>query len=111
MPDYIFTTKAELMEIVKAAISEIIQTKEKQSPVIDTLDLDGTLELLAEHGYHTTRAQIYKFTSLKRIPYMKVGNKLLFSRKEIVEWLKKTSVRPKVKDNALRLIQKSIREC
>lgn len=44
------------------------------------------LELLREHGYPTSKAKIYKLTSAGTIPCKVYGNKLVFSRKEILEW-------------------------
>lgn len=109
MADLILTTKDELMEIVREAVSQAMVRTEKSKPLIDTLNMDGVLELLAEHGYQASKAQIYKFTSQKFIPFMKLGNKLLFSRKEILEWMKISSVKAKMCDDVLKVIQSSIR--
>jgi hypothetical protein len=110
MVDLIITTKDQLMEIVCEAVSQALSQSEKRKPEVETLNMDGVLELLAKHGYQASKAQIYKFTSLKLIPYMKLGNKLLFSRKEILEWLKNTSIRNKTRDDALKVIQSSLRK-
>jgi hypothetical protein len=110
MMELIITTKEELTEIVRKAVSLAVIQSEKSKPQVETLDMDGMLKLLAEHGYKTSKAQIYKFTSLKLIPYMKLGSKLLFSRKEILEWLKNTSIRSKTRDDALSIIQSSLRK-
>ncbi len=110
MIDLIITTKDELTEIVREAVSQAMTRVEKNKPQVDTLSMDGVLELLAENGYLTSKAQIYKFTSLRLIPYMKLGNKLLFSRKEILEWIKSTLIRNKTRDDALKVIQSSLRK-
>jgi hypothetical protein len=53
---------------------------------IDTLTLNGALELLREHGYPTSKAKIYKLTSSGKIPCKTFGKKLVFSRKAVLEW-------------------------
>ena len=52
----------------------------------DTLNLSSALKVLDEHGFPTSKAKLYKMTSLGQIPFMKYGNKLVFSRKSLVEW-------------------------
>ncbi|NDV84548.1 helix-turn-helix domain-containing protein [Bacteroides sp. 51] len=107
MADMILTSKDELMEIVREAISQAMAHPEKSKPIVDTLNMEGVLELLAENGYQTSKAQIYKFTSQKLMPFMKIGNKLLFSRKEVLGWMKDASIRGKTRDDALKVIQAS----
>ena len=109
MPEYIFTTKEELMEIVREAVSDIFSIKQEQKQVIDTLDLDAVLILLEDNGYKITKSQAYKLTSRQKMPHMKFGNKLVFSRKEILEWAKKSSYRPSANNDALKVIQKALK--
>ena len=42
------------------------------------------MELLREQGYPTSKAKIYKLTSTNLIPYRKYGNRLVFSRRELL---------------------------
>ena len=86
MGTIIVTTPDELRAIVNEALSGIVPKTASNQSQIDTLTLNDTLELLREHGYPTSKAKIYKLTSAGTIPYKVYGNKLVFSRKEILEW-------------------------
>ncbi|MDR2149178.1 MAG: helix-turn-helix domain-containing protein [Tannerella sp.] len=85
MNSIILTTPDELRAIISEAVSGILP-KQAAQPGIDTVTLNDVLELLREHGYPTSKAKIYKLTSAGRIPCRVYGNKLVFSRKEILEW-------------------------
>ncbi|WP_167616047.1 MULTISPECIES: helix-turn-helix domain-containing protein [Prolixibacteraceae] len=85
MSDIIVTTPDELRAIVSEAVSQALP-KQAPQPKIDTMTLDDTLKLLKEHGYPTSKAKIYKLTSTGKIPCKTYGNKLVFSRKEILLW-------------------------
>lgn len=86
MSNLILTTPEELRAIVAEAITASFpkQTTKESQP--DTITLTTTLELLAENGYPTSRAKIYKLTSSNAMPHKKYGNKLVFSRREILNW-------------------------
>jgi len=86
MGTIIVTTPDELRAIVNEALSGIVPKSASNQPQVDTLTLNDTLELLREHGYPTSKAKIYKLTSAGTIPCKVYGNKLVFSRKEILEW-------------------------
>ncbi len=82
----IVTTPDELREIVSKAISEVFPKTTSQNPPIDSITLNDALELLKEHGFPTSKAKIYKLTSAGTMPCRKYGNKLVFSRKELLAW-------------------------
>jgi len=86
MSNIIITTPEELQAIVSEAVSRVLPKQASRRPPIDTLTLNDTLELLKEHGYPTSKAKIYKLTSTGKIPCKTYGNKLVFSRKEILQW-------------------------
>jgi len=85
MGNIILTTPDELRAIVSEAVSGILP-KQTSQPQIDTISLNDTLELLHEHGYPTSKAKIYKLSSAGTIPCKVYGNKLVFSRKEVLAW-------------------------
>ena len=86
MSSIILTTPEELKAIVGEAIAELLpKTKSKESQP-DNITLTTALELLLEYGYPTSRAKIYKLTSADQMPHRKYGNKLVFSRKELLNW-------------------------
>ncbi len=86
MSNIIITTPEELRAIVSEAVSHALPKQASPQTPIDTLTLNDTLELLKEHGYPTSKAKIYKLTSTGKIPCRTYGNKLVFSRKEILQW-------------------------
>ena len=86
MLNIIVTTPEELRAIVSEAVSGILPKQASTQPLIDTMTLNDTLELLKEHGYPTSKAKIYKLTSTGKIPCKTYGNKLVFSRREILQW-------------------------
>jgi len=86
MSNIILTTPDELRAIVSEAISGAIPKPSSNPSPIDTITLTDALELLKEHGYPTSKAKIYKLTSAGDIPCKTYGNKLVFSRKELLLW-------------------------
>ncbi|WP_372773588.1 helix-turn-helix domain-containing protein [Mangrovibacterium sp.] len=86
MPNIIVTTPEELRAIVSEAVSLALPKQASPQSTIDTITLDDTLKLLKEYGYPTSKAKIYKLTSTGKIPCKTYGNKLVFSRKEILLW-------------------------
>lgn len=86
MSNIIVTTPEELRAIVSEAVSGVLPKQASTQPLIDTMTLNDTLELLKEHGYPTSKAKIYKLTSTGKIPCKTYGNKLVFSRREILQW-------------------------
>jgi hypothetical protein len=85
MNNIIITTPEELRAIVSEAVSGIMPKAVSESK-IDTIALSGALELLREHGYPTSKAKVYKLTASGDIPCKRYGNKLVFSRKELLHW-------------------------
>ena len=86
MSNIIVTTPEELRAIVSEAVIGILPKQPSGEPQIDTMSLNDALELLKEHGYPTSKAKIYKLTSTGKIPCKTYGNKLVFSRKKILQW-------------------------
>jgi hypothetical protein len=89
MADIVVATEEQIEEIVFKAISRYFSENNKEissTKLPDTLNLSGALKVLEEHGFPTSKAKLYKMTSLGQIPFMKYGNKLVFSRKSLVKW-------------------------
>ena len=74
---------AGIIVATEEQIEELLDTIERE---VETLNLSSALKVLDEHGFPTSKAKLYKMTSLGQIPFMKYGNKLVFSRKSLVEW-------------------------
>lgn len=86
MTNIILTTPEELKSIVSEAIADVLPRSTELKPQIDTITLTDALKLLKENGYPTSKGKIYKLTSAGEIPCRHYGNKLVFSRKELLEW-------------------------
>ena len=102
MPNIIVTTPEELRAIVSEAVSGVLHTPPPAQSPIDTITLNDALELLKKHGYPTSKAKIYKLTSTGKIPCKTYGNKLVFSRKEILLWAE-NQTRPKHNSSEISL--------
>jgi predicted DNA-binding transcriptional regulator AlpA len=86
MGTIIVTTPDELRAIVSEAVSDIMPRQVSSNPQIDTITLSEALKFLGEQGYPTSKAKVYKLTSSGEIPCKRYGSKLVFSRKEILQW-------------------------
>jgi hypothetical protein len=86
MSNIIVTTEEALRAIIAEAVAGAIPQTAPVAPPPDTIALPAAQQLLADHGYPTSRAKIYKLTSSGSLPYRKYGNKLVFSRRELLAW-------------------------
>ena len=96
---------------VKEVFNELILTLgylqfEKPKPQSDTMDVDETMEFLKDQGIPVTLSSLYNRTFNRSIPFRKMGKRLLFSRKELLQWIESKTTRPESKsDAALRIAQ------
>ena len=82
----------------KKAEKESLNHKEKY----DTHDSDKTMS--SSNCFHTfeqacqllsvSKGFLYKQTSSKRIPYYKIGGKILFKEAQLLEWVEKRFIKP-----------------
>ena len=86
MSTIIVTTPEELKAIVNEAIAEFLPKTQIKESLPDTITLNSAVDLLKENGYPTSKAKIYQLTSVEKMPHRKYGNKLVFSRKELLQW-------------------------
>ena len=86
MNQIIVAEEEKLRAIVHEEVSKLFQTKQEQKTEIDTMTLSGALDMLAEYGYILSKAKLYKLTASGNIPCRKFGQKLVFSRKDILSW-------------------------
>ncbi len=83
----IITSRDDLKALLKEIVAEILPPAEPSRPQSDLVNSDAVIAFFAENGYKTTKSQLYKMTRSRAIPFMKVGNKLLFSKSELMNWL------------------------
>jgi hypothetical protein len=94
MSQIIVAEEDKLRAIVHEEISKLFQAKQEPKTEIDTMTLSGALAMLAEYGYILSKAKLYKLTASGNIPCRKFGQKLVFSRKDILQWAE-NQTRPK----------------
>lgn len=86
MTNIILTTSEELRAIISEEVSKAFPALSTPKELPDTITLDTAIQMLEEYGYPTSKAKIYKLTSSGSMPFRKYGNKLVFSRKELILW-------------------------
>ena len=101
MNQIIVAEEDKLRAIVHEEVSKLFQAKQTPKTEIDTMTLSGALALLAEYGYILSKAKLYKLTASGNIPCRKFGQKLVFSRKDILSWAENQT---KPKNNQSELI-------
>ncbi len=86
MPQIIVTTQEELKTIIRDELSSLLASKGliNSQPQTDAIGLDDAVIYLTEQGYPTSKGKFYKLTSTNQIPYNKYGNRLVFSRTELL---------------------------
>lgn len=98
MMQIVVTSAEELKAIIRDVLLE--QTEPTATGVqSDNINLNRAIELLNELGYPTSKAKMYKLTSTGALPYRKYGNKLIFSRMELLKWVD-TQIKQLPYDNA-----------
>ena len=108
MNQIIVTTPEELRAIVSEAVSQTLAGlthPHKELP--DNLSPDAAVEALEQHGFLISKARLYKLTAKGEVPFRKYGNKLLFSRKELLSWADNLARRVNDKSDAALTIAKS----
>lgn len=89
MANIIVATEEQIQEAVFNAVSKFFSGNQQtmfSSDLPDTLSMPNALKVLEDNGFPTSKAKLYKMTSQEQIPFMKYGNKLVFSRKALIEW-------------------------
>lgn len=102
MTAIIITEEARLRTIIQEEVSKVIPETVNTKDEIDTLTLENALIFLEEHGYLVSKAKMYKLTSANEIPYKKFGQKLVFSKKDLLQWAESTT---RVKNDQAVIIQ------
>lgn len=86
MTAIIVTEEAKLRAIIQEEVAKAIPEIHNPQEEIDTITLTKALTLLSEHGYPISKARLYKLTATEKVPCRKFGQKLVFSRKDLLAW-------------------------
>lgn len=109
MEKIILTTPEELREIIVEAVSGKITGSETPKELPDSITLETAIRVLEESGYPTSKAKIYKLTSSGSMPFKKYGNKLVFSRKELLNWAEQQTKSPRDHSDIMDNLYKSVK--
>lgn len=104
MSNIIVAEEDKLRSIVQEEVSKLFSTKQEVKAEIDSITLITALELLREYGYPMSKAKLYKLTATGQIPCRKFGQKLVFSRKDLLRWAEsQTKPKSNKEETALNL--------
>jgi hypothetical protein len=93
MNEIIITTQSELRQYIREAINDIIPLLEEHLKKVserkpkENLTPVEALEYLSELGFRTTRSSLNNFIFRKKIPYRKIGKRVVFTRQELLQWV------------------------
>ena len=87
MTNVIVTTPEELVSLIEGCLRKHLRREPVQETLPEHLSLDGAIAYLNGNGFLTSKTKIYRLTSQNKIPYMKYGKQLVFSRKLLHEWM------------------------
>ena len=94
-------TIGQAKEMISDLLSQEIQKAVNPTNEPDILKIDQALNFLSLQGWPTTKQTIYNLVFKKEIPYRKVGRRVVFSRKELLQWIESRTVRPASKSDEL----------
>ena len=108
----VVVTPAELRRIVSEEVNNVLPKladfRRKHEPVVyDSMNAMEAAQFLSQNGYPTTRASLYNLVSRGVAPYRKIGRRVIFSRKDLVQWLVDNTETPETQENAAKRIAAS----
>jgi hypothetical protein len=72
---------------IESLLRDLKKPEEKTKPVeFDEMNGDQARELLGSPGKPLSKSKLYKLSHERLIPFKKFGSRLVFSRKELIEW-------------------------
>lgn len=107
MNQIILTTPEELRAIVSESVSQTLAGLTLPNNEPDNLTPDAAVGVLEQHGFLISKARLYKLTAKGDVPFRKYGNKLLFSRRELLSWAESLARRVNDKGEAALAIARS----
>ncbi len=83
-PKLVLMTPDELAALIQSSVRKAMAEHTSTSP--DSNDKPLTIDEASEF-LHIPKSTLYQFTSARRIPFKKVGKKILFLKSELVAWV------------------------
>lgn len=101
--ELIVTTADQLSTLIQSAVKRALAPQTTPPAKPDRCTLDEAVEIT---GF--SKSKLYKLTSSNGIAFKRYGNRLIFSRKELLEWVEEQTVE-KSSDDATSLLAASAR--
>lgn len=79
-------TEDEFKAYLKTSVKEALQENHSVPTASNNSEDFLTIQQASEYT-HIPLATLYDYTHKKKIPYNKVGKKLLFNKKELTDWI------------------------
>lgn len=111
MKEIILTTPEQLDEIVQKAIQKVLPKKQESQAkeLADTCSVEQALLFLAEQGYQLSKSKLYKLTADKLLPFRYFGRRIIFSRKELLQWVQQQTIASSNSDEVILTLTKDAR--
>ncbi len=111
MTEIILTTPDQLEQVILQALKKVLPSAEKGNRVEppDSCSFGQALAFLSENGYVISKSALYKLTALKKVPFKRFGRKIIFSRNELLEWVKSLTTPNSNASNVLLKLAESAR--
>lgn len=96
----IVTSRDELEAAVEKALHSVMPKifieaqRKKDVHETDRISVSDAVDFLEKEGAPTTRSTIYNLIYNRRIPFSKLGNRVVFSKKELLAWIEARTTRP-----------------
>jgi len=97
--DFITITPEQLETMIRNAVSKALDLRVTPSELPDRCTFKEALEITG-----LSKSAMYKKTMDKAIPFKTFGNRLIFSRKELKEWIEVNTLSKSQKQTLLKLI-------
>ncbi len=95
MDKIVLTTPDELKALIYEVLEDYYRNQkiEKEQEYTDAMTVETAVTFLNQNGFPSSKNRLYRMTSEGRIPYGKHGNRLVFSKRELLLWAEKNTVR------------------
>jgi len=108
--------KEELEQLIYETVTKCLNAK-LSPPQLEQSDRCGINEaciILGPPEKPASKAKIYQLTHLRRIPFMRMGRALIFSRKQLLAYREEHTISPsfpedEIKANLIKSAQKHLR--
>ena len=106
----IVLTPEQLQAMIDKSVNALLNKLKRHDNIIndnDIINIDEAVFFLKKNGVPLARNYIYTLTHQKEIPYKKNGKYVVFSKKELLQWIDNRITRPETKSDAVKELAKS----